>query len=102
MKGGVLKLTRKDKAWVCSECDKEFRGAVPVQCSCGAQDKVFTEKELPIEETGRKTYAVNSNFIYSAKQIDKDSIVSLIEKDRVTKSLLDRNLISEKKEKKVA
>jgi len=98
----ILKLTRKDRFWVCSECDKEFRGVVPPQCSCGAQDKVFMEKELPIEDTGRKTYTVVSNFIYASKQIDKDTIVSLVEKDRVTKGLLDRKLISEiivKKEK---
>ena len=93
----VTTLSRKDRIWVCTECNKEFRIA-PTQCSCGATDKVFVEKDAVIEDTGRKTYKVLQNIIYEAKQISKGNIVSLIVKDRCTKNLLARKLIEEIKE----
>ena len=95
----ILKLVRKDRFWVCSECEKEYRGEVPTQCSCGAQDKVFTEKDSLVEEGPRKLYKVMQNFIYSSQHIAKGSIVSLLIKDRVTKGLLERKLIQECEEK---
>lgn len=90
----VLELSRFDRIWFCSECNKEFKTA-PSQCSCGATDKVFLEKTLSVEESKRKEYKVLSNIIFDADQVDKDSIVSLIEKDRITKNLLSRKLIQE-------
>lgn len=95
----VLELSRFERIWFCSECKKEFpTSAVPTQCSCGAEDKVFMEKTLPIEESARKLYTVQSNIIYEGDHIPKDSVVSLIVKDRITKNLLSRKLISEVKE----
>ena len=95
----VLELNRFERIWFCSECKKEFPvSAVPTQCSCGAEDKVFMEKTLPIEESPRKLFTIQSNIIYEGDHIPKDSIVSLIIKDRVTKNLLSRKLISECKE----
>lgn len=90
----IVELVRFDKAWICSECDREYRIA-PVQCKCGATDKVFLEKTLPIEESLRKTYKANCNFIYEGDEIKRDSIISMIEKDKVTKNMIKRNLISE-------
>ena len=94
----VKVLSRFDRIWFCSECKKEYLATVPNQCSCGAQDKVFLEKTIPIEEAPRKLFVVQSNIIYEGDQINKDSIVSLIVKDRVTKGLLSRKLISEVKD----
>ena len=98
----VLELSRFERIWFCSECKKEFSvSAVPAQCSCGAEDKVFMEKTLPIEESPRKLFTIQSNIIYEGNHIPKDSIVSMIVKDRVTKNLLSRKLISEVKESEV-
>ena len=94
----VLELSRLDRIWFCSECKREFKAEVPAQCPCGAQDKVFLEKTVPIEESSRKIYTVLSNIIYEGDQINKDDVVSLIVKDRVTKNLLQRKLVAEDKE----
>lgn len=97
--GSKLVLSRKDRSWVCSECDKEYKIA-PTQCTCGAPDKVFLEKDMPVEESTRKDYHIKANIIYEATEIKKGSIVSLIAKDRCTKNLLLRNLIEEVKDSK--
>ncbi len=94
----VLELSRFDRIWFCSECNREFKAEVPPQCPCGAQDKVFLEKTAVVEETPRRIYTILSNIIYEGDQINKGSIVSLIVKDRVTKNLLQRKLISEAKD----
>ena len=88
----ILELSRKERHWLCSECNKEYSSA-PTQCVCGASDKVFMEKDCPIKESTRREYEVLGNFIYDLKQINKGSIVSLIEKDRATKNLLKSELI---------
>ena len=90
----VYFCSRKDIAWVCTECSKEYRIA-PTQCSCGASDKVFIEKDVLVEETERKEYVVKESIIYDATIIDQNSIVSMVVNDRVTKNLLKRKLISE-------
>ena len=59
----VLELTRYDRIWYCSECSKEFMLNVPVQCSCGAQDKTFMEKTAPIPNEGRMVYRIKENII---------------------------------------
>ena len=91
----VLELSRFQRIWVCSECQKEFHAEVPNQCPCGAQDKVFIEKTLPSVKTPRRLFVVESNIIYEASHIPKGSIISLCFKDNVTKNLLSRKLISE-------
>lgn len=95
----ILELSRQERIWSCSECGKEFKvDNVPTQCPCGVSDKVFLEKTTPVDESTRRTYLANSNIIFEAEQILKGSIVSMIAKDRVTKNLISRNLISEVKE----
>lgn len=92
--GTILTLTRKDKVWQCSECKKRY-STIPSQCSCGAVDKVFDEVDLAIKEGPRKLYTVQSNFLYDIDQISKNSIVSLITDDKVTKDLVTRKLVIE-------
>lgn len=90
----VYVLAYRDKSWVCSECNKEY-STLPEQCKCGAPDKVFIEKDLPVKEGERKEYSINQNIIYDGEEIKKGSVVSLIEKDRLTKNLKRRDLITE-------
>ena len=90
----VYELSRKDKIWVCSECNREYSN-IPTQCSCGAPDKVFIEKDLPIKESARKEYNVKTNFIYDATHISAGLIVSLPSADYVTKNLVKRKIIEE-------
>ena len=90
----IRELSRKDRIWACTECGKEFPVA-PVQCSCGAGDKVFIEKDNPIAQTGRKTYKVTQNIIYEGEQINKGEIISLVTKDRISKNLIARRLVEE-------
>lgn len=90
----VLKLSRIEKIWFCSECKREFKIAPP-QCSCGAVDKVFLEKDLKVIGGKRAEYDVISNFIFESTHIQSGSVVSMIINDSITKSLLQRKLISE-------
>lgn len=90
----VIKLSKFERIWFCSECNKEFKIA-PTQCSCGAVDKVFLEKDLPYKEADRSEYKVESNIIFEAEQILKGKVVSLPIKDFITQDLLKRKLISE-------
>ena len=93
----VLKLTKFERIWICSECKREFKIAPP-QCPCGAVDKVFIEKDLPVKESKRREYLVNSNIIFESNQILANQIISLPINEDITKSLLARKLISEIKE----
>lgn len=95
----ILELSRFDRLWVCSECNKEYSIA-PEQCSCGASDKVFLEKSAEVKESPRKEYLVKFNFLYEASEVKKGTIVSLQSKDRITKNLLLRKLIEEIIDKK--
>ena len=93
-KADVVELSRTDKVWVCSECQKEYK-AIPSQCVCGAGAKAFDEKDVLIsEEAGRDEYIVNTNIIYDGQQIDTGKTISLVKTDRVTKSLLKHKNIS--------
>uniref|UniRef100_A0A6M3L9F4 Uncharacterized protein n=1 Tax=viral metagenome TaxID=1070528 RepID=A0A6M3L9F4_9ZZZZ len=90
----IHELSVKEKFWVCSECNKEYKVA-PVQCSCGATDKVFIEKDGVIKVGDRKEYEVIENFIYDATHISKGFVVSLIINDKRTKSLVSRGIVKE-------
>lgn len=94
----VLYLTRKQKIWVCTECKKEYND-IPSQCSCGALAPVFDEKEGIVgENEDRKIYKVHrKNILYQGQQVNVGQEVSLIVRDRITKDLLERNLVVEVK-----
>jgi len=93
-KADVLELSRKDKIWVCSECQKEYKD-IPSQCACGAAARAFDEKDVLIsEEAGREDYTVLNNIIYDGQQVNAGKTISLVKNDRATKSLLKHKNIS--------
>lgn len=96
----VLELNRKERVWVCSECQAEYKD-IPAQCKCGAMAPVFNESaDLVGKDEQRMVYLVERNLIYEGKQINKGTVISLVERDRVTKGMLKEKLITPVKEEK--
>lgn len=89
----VLELSRKDKVWVCSECNKEYKD-IPGQCICGAMARSFEEKDIAPKDDEKGEYLVEKRCIYDGKEIERGVIVSLSRKDRVLKSMLDNGIVT--------
>ena len=90
----VLELNRKEKVRFCDECKKEY-AVIPAQCACGADAKLFNEREvIPDEDVEREEFLVEKNMIYDGRHVNAGTKVRLVKKDRVTRGMIKDKLIS--------